>query len=448
MTKQNPDLRKSATGPAQDQRPDLRPFPSKLFVEVTTLCNLSCPMCVKQSADSGIAEGNMSMATFRALEPAFTHLEALILNGIGEPLIHPELTTFIRKAKAKMPSTGWVGFQSNGLLIDRNKARQLVNAGLDRICLSIDSVCPDILRTIRGVNLRKLQQAYEALQEAREAESNSRLQLGAEFVLMRDNLSCLPNTVRWAAEQGVEFVIVSHILPYDRRQLEEAAYPTDTDAAVEIYEKAELSAWKAGVDLQHYQRIWGRTPPPEEAEPAMPFVEAMKSEAHKRGVFLHLLRLLGRDPELTAEVARIFEKTAKVADQAGVRLLLPAVLPRQERQCRFVEEGSAFISWQGDVHPCYFLWHRYRCFIGEWSKIIQPKVFGRLTDQPLLKIWNSSDFQRFRRNVLQYGYPYCTSCSVGPCDYAEAENFEQDCFLQTEPCGGCLWAMGILQCLE
>ncbi len=446
--KHEPDLRKSSADPDRDRRPALRPFPSKLFVEITTLCNLACPMCVKQSADSGITEGNMSLATFQALEPAFPHLEALILNGIGEPLVHPELTTFIRRARAKMPPSGWIGFQSNGLLIDRNKAGQLVEAGLNRICLSIDSVCPDILRTIRGVNLQKLQQAYEALREAREAAPGSRLQLGAEFVLMRDNLTCLPNTVRWAAEQGAEFVIVSHILPYDRRQLEEAAYPTDTDAALEIFDKADRAARQEGIDLRHYQRIWGRTPPPEEARPAMRFVEAMKSEAHARGVFLHLLRLLGRDPKLIREVRRIFDETAEVADETGVRLLLPAALPRQERQCRFVEQGAAFISWQGDVHPCYFLWHRYRCFIGDWSKVIQPKIFGSVTERPLLDIWNDPDFREFRRHVLEFGYPYCTGCSVGPCDYAEAENFEQDCFLQTEPCGGCLWAMGILQCME
>lgn len=33
----------------------------------------------------------MSDRTFRALEPTFTGIEALILNGIGEPLLHPRL---------------------------------------------------------------------------------------------------------------------------------------------------------------------------------------------------------------------------------------------------------------------------------------------------------------------------------------------------------------------
>ncbi|HMK43722.1 MAG TPA: hypothetical protein VK445_06250, partial [Dissulfurispiraceae bacterium] len=47
-----------------------KPYPSKLFVEVTTHCNLRCDMCVKQSAGNGIAEGMMSEETFLRLAPA------------------------------------------------------------------------------------------------------------------------------------------------------------------------------------------------------------------------------------------------------------------------------------------------------------------------------------------------------------------------------------------
>jgi MoaA/NifB/PqqE/SkfB family radical SAM enzyme len=71
--------------------PALRPRPSKLFVETTTRCNLGCFMCVKQTCDHAITEGDLSLATFAALEPAFAGLEALVLNGIGEPLLHPNL---------------------------------------------------------------------------------------------------------------------------------------------------------------------------------------------------------------------------------------------------------------------------------------------------------------------------------------------------------------------
>jgi hypothetical protein len=28
------------------------------------------------------------------------------------------------------------------------------------------------------------------------------------------------------------------------------------------------------------------------------------------------------------------------------------------------------------------------------------------------------------------------------------EEFEQDCYLNTEPCGACLWCMDMMQCLK
>ena len=123
--------------------------PTKLFVETTTRCNLGCPMCVKQTTGCEMHEGDMSPETFAALAPAFPHLDALILNGIGEPLLNPHLETFIRTAKSLMPATGWVGFQSNGLLLTNLKAVALVDAGLDRICLSMDAVSPVPLPLLR-----------------------------------------------------------------------------------------------------------------------------------------------------------------------------------------------------------------------------------------------------------------------------------------------------------
>ncbi|WP_321530032.1 hypothetical protein [uncultured Desulfuromonas sp.] len=92
--------------------PALRPLPSKLFVETTTFCNLSCPMCVKHAEGSTIEEGHLTQATFDALKPAFSHLEALFLNGIGEPLIHPQLASFIAQARAEMATEAWIGFHN------------------------------------------------------------------------------------------------------------------------------------------------------------------------------------------------------------------------------------------------------------------------------------------------------------------------------------------------
>src|SRR6266508_2184076 len=99
----------SLVGSAEDQSiPALREYPSRLFVETTTRCNLKCSMCVKQTSDNGIIEGDISPAVFSALEPALPGAESLVLNGIGEPLLHPQLEDFIRTAKRLMPEGSWV----------------------------------------------------------------------------------------------------------------------------------------------------------------------------------------------------------------------------------------------------------------------------------------------------------------------------------------------------
>ena len=99
--------------------PHRRPFPSKLFVELTTRCNLRCAMCVKQAPGQRLVQGDMSDETFARIAPAFPHLESLVLNGIGEPTLHRGLEAFIEQAKAAMPAGSWVGFQTNGQLLGR-----------------------------------------------------------------------------------------------------------------------------------------------------------------------------------------------------------------------------------------------------------------------------------------------------------------------------------------
>ncbi|MCX5828080.1 MAG: radical SAM protein, partial [Deltaproteobacteria bacterium] len=73
------------------EAPALKPYPTKLFVELTTRCNLQCPMCLKQRHDAEFLEGDISTDIFMTLLPALPTLEALVLNGIGEPLLHPRL---------------------------------------------------------------------------------------------------------------------------------------------------------------------------------------------------------------------------------------------------------------------------------------------------------------------------------------------------------------------
>ncbi|HRX27438.1 MAG TPA: radical SAM protein, partial [Aminivibrio sp.] len=145
-----------------------RPWPSKLFVEVTTACNLRCAMCVKQSGP-GIPDAYLSDETFEKLVPAFPTLETLILNGIGEPLLHPGLEHYIRTARQNVPADAVIGFQTNGSLLTEQRACSLLSAGTDVISISVDAADPALFRSMReGGDTEDVNRAAAALGRAKE----------------------------------------------------------------------------------------------------------------------------------------------------------------------------------------------------------------------------------------------------------------------------------------
>lgn len=430
--------------------PALRDHPSKLYVEVTTRCNLNCFMCVKQNQTHGEIDGDLEPGLFSRLEPAFPNLSSLILNGVGEPLLNLNLESYIRQAKSLMPPEGWVGFQSNGLLMTNLRAISLVDAGLDRVCLSIDAVSPDMFSRVRqGGEISGVENAFRALNAARQRCYRDDLRIGVEFVAMRSNLHELPSAVEWAARRGANFAIVTHLLPYDELHSHEIAFGTSSDQAMKLLRKWLLVASKRGIDLQRYFGIrFGRYALTREEQQVVDLVDAMKAEAEECGIFLDMKKLLNVDLDRIEELAEIFADVEAIAKREGIELRLPSITLTEQRSCSFIEEGSAFVSWQGNVSPCYFLWRKFQCYASGWKQQIQPKVFGNLKRGDILDIWNNAEFVDFRKGVLAYDYPSCASCGLAPCDYVNSDSFEHDCHIGNVPCGSCLWCMGVFQCLR
>jgi putative metalloenzyme radical SAM/SPASM domain maturase len=430
--------------------PALRNYPSRLFVETTTRCNMKCHMCVKQSMGNGVKEGDISRETFEAILPALPQAEALILNGIGEPLLHPDFEAFIRIGKESMPAGSWVGFQSNGLLLDEARALSLVQAGLDRICLSLDAICPDTFRKIReGGEVKDLEFAFTALNKARMRHPESRLQIGVEFVIMRENIHQLPDVLRWVSKLGVSFAIVSHLLPYDKEHVAQIAYDYNTREAIEHYLSWKKKGEEQGIDITNFFHVYHckfiRTP---EEQRMVDFVLQMIAEARERDIFLHWDNLTKRDVAMAEDLAETFEQAKAVAKETGLDLRLPGSSPKNERTCDFIDNGGVFVSWDGDVHPCYFLWHTFQCHFAGRRKYVNRNVFGNLDETGILEIWNDPKYRAFREEVLKHEYPFCSNCNLLPCEYIYCEEFEQDCYTNIVPCGDCFWCMGLFQCLS
>lgn len=427
--------------------PAFRPYPSKLFVEVTSRCNLRCAMCPKQAPGGRDHDGDMQEATFARLAPAFPHTETLVLNGVGESLLHPRLERFVELARRNMPAASWIGFQTNGQLVTPARARSLVRAGVDRVCVSADAVVPDDFRRLRvGGQQGAVEAALVELHAASLTEGR-RVSLGVEFVAMRDNVSQLPDLVRWASRHHVEFIIVTHMLPYSQGMSQAAAFETSTDGARAVFLDWKSRAAAEGVDIGRYRNLYMRFHRDPEEQRVVEWVWRMVQDASSRGITLHLGRLFDSDASLRPTVEAAFTEAAEAARRLGLDLRLPVSVPTRERHCDFVEGGSAFVSWDGDVHPCYFLWHRYQCYAGGSVKRVAPRAFGNLRDREILAIWNDAPFGAFRSEVVRYEYPFCHDCNAALCTDVREEVVE-DCHLGTVPCAACMWSTGIFQCMQ
>lgn len=423
-------------------------FPSRIYLETTTRCNLACDMCVKQSSDGCIAEGDFSGEMITSIESTLPYINTLILSGIGEPLLYPELGHLIEYASRRMNKNSRIGFQTNGMLTDGNKVRDLVEAGLNYVCVSIDAYTPETFSSMRkGGDIGEAENALRLFSEEGKKQ-NRKVRAGIEMVLTTKNLDHLVPVIDIASRAGAEFAIVTHLIPYDERIRSLAAYDRNTDRAIELYQEKLHEARLSAIDITKYPAIRWKFSHTSEEEKIIKTVEELKARAARENVFLNLNGVMNMDSGIRTEVTAVFEKAAKAAEKLGIELILPAAAPRSVKRCDFIESGSIFVSWNGDVHPCHFLWHKFQCYVSGWKKYVNPVVFGNLKEKSLAAIWNSPDYIKFRETVARYEYPVCSNCGFAPCDYIYSEFFEQDCYTNTIPCCDCQWCLGLFQCLQ
>jgi putative metalloenzyme radical SAM/SPASM domain maturase len=421
-----------------------QPFPEKLYVELTTRCNLRCPMCVKQAKGSCIVEGDMPLTLFQRLLPSLAHTRSLVLNGIGEPLLYPDLEEVIRLARASMPADAAIGFQSNGLLLDRHRAERLMAAGLQTICLSLDSLD---LTDPGGHSLFAVTQALEILLQARR-QTGRRFRIGIETVLSRETIAGLPDLVRWAAGQEVDYLIATHLFLYDGSAAAGSLFNPNTTDAVAIFEKYNRMATAQGLSLHRYLTAYLKFTKSAADRELVALVERMQREARDKDIHLHLPSLIDHSSGDWGAVEKAFREARVIAGQHGLELFLPPLQAPAQRSCPFIADQATFIAMNGDVMPCHFLWHSYSCQVLGEEVQVRERSFGNIRRQTLEEIWCSDGYRQFRHQAASDDYASCWSCSLGPCAALINDDlYANDCYGSIVPCGHCQWSLGGIRCL-
>jgi radical SAM protein with 4Fe4S-binding SPASM domain len=125
------------------------PFPLHVDFEVSSRCNLGCPMCFRRYFENDHEFVDMDFDLFRkgVDECAANGLYSIRLSWRGEPTLNPNLTDMIRYAKEK--GIKEISFLSNGSALNRDFCMDLVDSGLDYVTISVDGL-PDEYNKLRA----------------------------------------------------------------------------------------------------------------------------------------------------------------------------------------------------------------------------------------------------------------------------------------------------------
>jgi len=127
-------------------------FPQNVLLEPTNACNLRCRMCpiygegVERKREVGFINKGLwtRLVDEMGSWPSQVNLD---LHGAGEPLLHPDLFEIVDYAKGKGNIN--VGFLCNGTLLDHEKARMVIQSGVDWVYFSVDGAEKEVFEYYR-----------------------------------------------------------------------------------------------------------------------------------------------------------------------------------------------------------------------------------------------------------------------------------------------------------
>jgi MoaA/NifB/PqqE/SkfB family radical SAM enzyme len=220
-------------------------------------------MClVRYRPKLGKRAGAMCFHTFKKIVDDLPALEKVTLQGLGEPLLAPDLFRMIEYASGRGVR---MGFNTNGTLLTPERSERLIRGGLDWLHVSLDGAAAETYEDIRaGSDFERVRGNVEALVEAKRRLGADRPRLMLVFVAMRRNIHELPRLVRLADEWGVGALWVQNLShSFDdtdpagsyreiRRYAEEEALWSEEDKSVatEIFGRAEELAEELGLELR------------------------------------------------------------------------------------------------------------------------------------------------------------------------------------------------------
>jgi len=301
-----------------------------IFWETTAGCNLECVHCRRLEVSKELSKSDLTTEEGRALISSIAEFAKpiLVLSG-GEPLMRPDIFLLARHARQSGLATA---LATNGTLITRAVAREIKNADISRVSVSIDGAddkTHDKFRKIPG----SFDQALQGIRHLKEHGVSVQF----NCTIARHNVNQLDALFHLAETLGADAFHIFMLVP--------------VGCGVEIADDQMLSAEQYEHVLNHFYDI------------------SKRSTIHTKAT-------------CAPHYQRIIRQRAR-----SERLTLQAVgMEANSRGC-LAGSGICFISHQGEVFPCGYLPIsagniKTQPFAEIWQN---AEVFRKLRDPDFLK---------------------------------------------------------------
>ena len=220
-------------------------LPVVLAMELSSECNLSCPICPRTLKESKPKPGSMSFENFKKIiDEVGDDILFLCLWNYGEPLLNKDIYKMIDYAKRKSII---IVMTSNFLPISETGIAQLAGSGLDYLIVSMDAATKATYEKNRvGGDFQRLLGNIRMLIEERSQRKKTTPFIDLQFIIMKNNEDEIEKMVSLANSLNVDKISFKKL--YNINQKLDAFLPQN--------KKYILNAKRGRKKLKNCARAW------------------------------------------------------------------------------------------------------------------------------------------------------------------------------------------------
>ena len=419
-----------------------------LHIEVTTRCNLNCVYCLRRFW-SGYEPRDMDFNTYLRILSQVEGLERINLYGFGEPFMNPRILDMIYYAR-KYFKDSKIFLSTNGMLLNESLIEKAVERGLDSIAVSVDTVNLQQLKKIRvGSGSRVLKSLEDLCRIGRRILPE--LEIGVECVILKHGFEELPKVVEYAADVGVDYVQVSHVVPYSKQIYEYACYTCVSEEVLSLLGEDRLKELCEIRDKASLQALLLSYAGPRTTHELRKYFEIVK-DLTSHGYTANLTALCEEQHKisLALRVKDVFKQMREVAESCGMELRVPKVFSdAADRACPYEEKHIIYVRRDGKAAPCMELAYTHPEYVNSHNKLVHEYLIGDVRSESLSKILSNEGFERLREMMknLIHNCPWCGDCPYSELECWFVKDNLLDCYGNSPSCSECLYSVGLASCI-